>query len=144
MRPEIEARIRDAALQDRISVTGWASNQEVLQHIRDARCLVLPSFAEGLPVVIMEALALRRPVISTWVAGIPELVDESCGRLVPAGDVPALAAAMRATLETDPARLAELGRAGRARVEAMHDLRTEARQLLALIEAAAPKAEARG
>ena len=61
------------------------------QHILDARALVLPSFAEGLPVVIMEAMALRRPVISTYVAGIPELVrDGEHGWLVPAGDVDAL------------------------------------------------------
>ena len=57
-----------------------------------ARALVLPSFAEGLPVVIMEAMALRRPVITTYVAGIPELVrDGENGWLVPAGDVEALA-----------------------------------------------------
>ena len=50
-----------------------------------ARALVLPSFAEGLPVVIMEAMALRRPVISTFVAGIPELVQSGRTRLAGAG-----------------------------------------------------------
>ena len=49
--------------------------------------MVLPSFAEGLPIVIMEAFALGRPVISTYIAGIPELVDREPGWLVPAGDV---------------------------------------------------------
>ena len=55
-------------------ITGWISGEQVREEILAARALVLPSFAEGLPVVIMEAMALRRPVISTYVAGIPELV----------------------------------------------------------------------
>ena len=54
--------------------------------------MVLPSFAEGLPIVIMEALALGRPVVSTYIAGIPELVQHGeSGWLVPAGSVAALA-----------------------------------------------------
>ena len=66
-----------------------------------ARALVLPSFAEGLPVVLMEAMALRRPVLTTYVAGIPELVRPGeHGWLVPAGDVEALADAMAACLDS--------------------------------------------
>ena len=62
--------------------------------------MVLPSFAEGLPVVIMEALALGRPVISTYVAGIPELVEPGvCGWLVSAGSIEALTDKMRMALE---------------------------------------------
>lgn len=63
--------------------------------------MILPSFAEGLPVVIIESLALGRPLISTYVAGIPELVvpDESWW-LVPAGSVEALIIAMKTVLET--------------------------------------------
>ena len=73
-------------------ITGWATGDRVRDEVNAARALVLPSFAEGLPVVIMEALALRRPVISTYVAGIPELVETGkCGWLIPAGDIPALA-----------------------------------------------------
>ena len=58
-----------------MTITGWASGEEVREQILGARALVLPSFAEGLPVVIMEALGLGRPVLSTYVAGIPELVE---------------------------------------------------------------------
>src|SRR5688572_31740184 len=65
------------------------------------------SFAEGLPVVIMEALALGRPVLATAVAGIPELVSPECGWLVPAGSVEALVQAMKDALATPP----EIGRA---------------------------------
>ena len=65
-----------------------------------ARALVQPSFYEGLPVVIMEAMALARPVISTYVGGIPELVEHNkTGWLVPASDDSALAGAMAAALE---------------------------------------------
>jgi len=88
--------------------------------------MVLPSFAEGLPVVIMEALALERPVISTYVAGIPELVDSSCGWMVPAGSVPALAEAMEACLTAAGSTLTTLGREGRRRVVERHDAKVAA------------------
>ena len=79
-------------LQNVVRITGWISSDQVREEILAARALVLPSFAEGLPVVIMEAMALRRPVISTYVAGIPELIHPGeHGWLVPAGDVEALA-----------------------------------------------------
>ena len=69
------------------------------EEILAARALVLPSFAEGLPVVIMEAMALRRPVISTFVAGIAELVRSGeDGWLVPPGDVEALQGAIEECL----------------------------------------------
>ncbi|RTL66656.1 MAG: glycosyltransferase, partial [Hyphomicrobiales bacterium] len=88
MRQEIEARIAQLKLTDRTTITGWISEAQVRDEIRKARALVLPSFAESLPVVIMEAMALRRPVISTYVAGIPELVrDGETGWLVPAGSI---------------------------------------------------------
>lgn len=65
MRQQLEQRIAHLGLQDYVEITGWLSNAQVRQHIIDARAMVLPSFAEGLPVAIMEALALGRPVIST-------------------------------------------------------------------------------
>src|SRR5206468_2017511 len=98
-----------------------------------ARALVLPSFAEGLPVVIMEAMALRRPVLSTFVAGIPELVrDGREGWLVPAGDLDALVEAIVVCLRTTPAELARLGAAGRERVLERHDVDVEAGKLARL------------
>ena len=87
MRGVIEKRIGELGLQKNIRLAGWLSGAQVRKEILASRALVLASFAEGLPVVIMEALALGRPVISTWVAGIPELVESGkCGWLVPAGD----------------------------------------------------------
>jgi glycosyltransferase involved in cell wall biosynthesis len=95
---------------------------------------VLPSFAEGLPVVLMEALALGRPVISTYVAGIPELVVPGvCGWLVPAGSVEALTAAMHDALLAPVEHLERLGRAGAARAAQRHNGAIEAAKLAALI-----------
>lgn len=121
-REDIEAEVARLDLHDRVSFLGWASNAEVRAQIRNARALLLPSFAEGLPVVLMEAFALGRPVITTHIAGVPELVDASCGWLVPAGDEDALARALGKCLDAAPETLATMGREGRRRVEALHDL----------------------
>lgn len=138
MRPAIEDAIRRWELADSIRITGWIDNAAVRATVDGARALVLPSFAEGLPVAIMEALALGRPVISTMVAGIPELVDDDCGWLVPAGSVEALADAMRNALDAAPARLDEMGRVGRSRVLARHDADTEAATLADAFRELAP------
>ena len=117
MRAEIEALIARHNLQAQVRITGWISSDQVRDEILAARALVLPSFAEGLPVVIMEAMALRRPVISTFVAGIPELVQPGeHGWLVPAGDVEALAEAMQACLDAPVDMLARMGEAAHERV----------------------------
>lgn len=138
LRVPVEAAIAHHGLQQSVRITGWLSSDQVRAEILAARALVLASFAEGLPVVLMEALALGRPVISTYVAGIPELVvPEQSGWLVPAGDVEALAGAMRAALRATPAELEALGRTGAARVREQHDARAEAAKLSALFRSAA-------
>src|SRR5262249_50844221 len=99
LRAEINSLVARHCLQSKIRIIGRISNERVRDEILAARALVLPSFAEGLPVVLMEAMALGRPVISTFVGGIPELVlPGEHGWLVPAGDVEALVEAMRACL----------------------------------------------
>lgn len=130
MRPQIEQAIARQQLAGRVRITGWVSSDQVRDLLLGSRALVLPSFAEGLPVVIMEALALGRPVISTWVAGIPELVrPEQEGWLVPAGDVQRLAQAMRDCLQATPATLATLGRSGRLRAWERHHADHQAQRL---------------
>jgi glycosyltransferase involved in cell wall biosynthesis/GT2 family glycosyltransferase len=127
MRRDLEAEIARLGLADRVRVTGWLSGAEVRRELVEARALVLPSFAEGLPVVLMEAMALGRPVITTYVAGIPELVRPGVnGWLIPAGSVEALAGAIRQALEAPSRQLARMGRAGAARVRAAHDVTREA------------------
>lgn len=137
MQDEIERQIAAAGLQDRVTLAGWASADEVRRILQASRAMVLPSFAEGLPVVIMEALALVRPVITTMIAGIPELVDSACGWLVPAGDVDALVDAMASAIAQSPDVLEAMGRCGRERVLAMHRADSNAAALLALIREAA-------
>jgi glycosyltransferase involved in cell wall biosynthesis len=130
MRPAIEAAIDRAGLRSQVRITGWASSERVKQEIAAARAFVLPSFAENLPVVIMEAMALGRPVISTYVAGIPELVRPGeNGWLVPPSDVEALAGAMREALAAPAAEIAKMGAAGRQRVEERHNAAREAGKL---------------
>lgn len=135
MRDVIERRIRELKVHDRVEITGWISEAEVRKQLLTSRGLVLPSFAEGLPVVIMEALAMGRPVISTAVAGIPELVQTGeTGWLVSAGSVDQLVDAMRAMMETPAAQLNELGENGRRLVRERHQAATEAAKLEAIFE----------
>jgi colanic acid/amylovoran biosynthesis glycosyltransferase len=133
MRSEIEAQIAHHKLQEHVVLLGSVSAERVRELILSSRAMVLPSFAEGLPVVIMEALALERPVISTAIAGIPELVDSACGWLIPAGDIDALVTAMDDAIRADQDRLVAMGRTGRQRVLDQHRADTNALQLLALI-----------
>jgi colanic acid/amylovoran biosynthesis glycosyltransferase len=130
LRPEIERRIRELGLEDHVELTGWLTNSQVRARLRGARAMILPSFAEGLPVVLMEALALGRPVVTTYVAGIPELVtDKACGWLVPAGSVEHLAHAIKQCLNVPDALIEAMGAAGRKRVLEQHDIAKECRKL---------------
>ena len=83
----------------------------------------------------MEAFALGRPVISTYIAGIPELLDASCGWIVPASSVEGLTAALREALLATPNELACKGAEGRVRVAAGFDIDSEARKLLGHMQA---------
>jgi colanic acid/amylovoran biosynthesis glycosyltransferase len=136
MRSAIESQIQQHQLQNHIILTGNATGDEVQKHILAARAFVLPSFGEGLPVAIMEALALGRPVVSTYIAGIPELVQPGVnGWLVPAGAIEALVAALRQVLAASTAQLEAMGRAGAEAVAREHDVNIEARKLAKLFEA---------
>ena len=125
-------------LDDKVRITGWISGEQVRQEIASARALVLPSFAEGLPVVIMEAMASGRPVISTFVAGIPELVrDGEDGWLIPAGDIDALVFAMESCLATPDATILKMGASARTQALKRHSIDNEAAKLAVLFEASA-------
>ena len=140
LRPAIEAAIAKHRLGRHITITGWIGEAEVRRLIADSRALVLPSFAEGLPVAIMEAFALGRPVISTMVAGIPELVrgqgDDRNGWLFPAGDVDTVAEALREAAATDLDTLTQYGSAGHNAVAERHHTVTEAAKLDGLLRCA--------
>jgi colanic acid/amylovoran biosynthesis glycosyltransferase len=133
MRQPIEERIAQLNLGDQIRLLGTQSNDQVRQFILESRAMVLPSFAEGLPVVFMESLALGRPVVTTTVAGIPELVqDGKCGFLVPAGDVDRLADSMNTVLKTPIDQLTSMGEFGATQVKSRHAANTEASKLISL------------
>lgn len=130
LRGPIERAITQAGLGDRVELTGWLDEAQVRRTLAESHALVLPSFAEGLPMVIMEAMVSARPVISTWVAGIPELVqDTRTGWLVPAGDVEALAEAVTKLATTGDDLLNRMGTTGRARVLTRHSVDIEAGKL---------------
>lgn len=130
LRATIEERCRELGVERLVTITGWQSGEAIREWLVNSRALVLPSFAEGLPVVIMESLALGRPVIATWVAGVPELVrDGSTGWLVPTGDAASLAEAIRACLTAEPAQLAAMAAAGKAKVRQAHDAGIEAKKM---------------
>jgi glycosyltransferase involved in cell wall biosynthesis len=132
LRPVIEDAIRRGGLADSVRILGWASSAAIVKALDESHALVLPSFAEGLPVVIMEALARARPVLSTYVAGIPELVVPGRnGWLVPAGSAEALAASLRQVLEMPVEQLTEMGLRGREDVRRQHDMASIARELVA-------------
>jgi glycosyltransferase involved in cell wall biosynthesis len=133
LRPLIEAEIERLSLQKTIRLAGWMSQQDVHRELLRARAMVLPSLAEGLPVVLMESMALQRPVVSTLIAGIPELVRPDNGWLVPAGDVAALAEAMRMALTADAGTLKRMGLAARQQVLERHDVSRSASLLEGLM-----------
>jgi colanic acid/amylovoran biosynthesis glycosyltransferase len=140
LRAVIEQRIQELGLQESVTLAGWQGGEWIRREILNSRAMVLPSFAEGLPVVLMEALALSRPVVTTFVAGIPELIEPGVnGWLVPAGSVSALAKAMEEVLSTRPEQLTAMGQAGACKVRARHSAATEATRLSGLLEQADSK-----
>ena len=133
LRGAIEGEIARQGLAAHFRLTGWLDEAGVRAELAAAHALVLPSFAEGLPMVVMEAMAAARPVLATAIAGVPELVvPGETGWLVPAGDAGGLAEAMVALAATPPDRLAAMGAAGRARVLVRHDITASAATLAAL------------
>jgi glycosyltransferase involved in cell wall biosynthesis len=141
LRPVLEGRVKQLGLTDQVVFAGWQSNAQVREHLRTARGLVMPSFAENLPVAMMEALATGRPVLGTYIAGVPELVETGVnGWLVPAGNVEATADAILRILRTPTDELTRMGRAGAERVRRLHDASREAARLKGLFEAHVPAA----
>ncbi len=130
MRVPLERAIAHAGLGHRVELTGWLDEAGVRRAIEESHALVLPSFAEGLPMVVMEAMAAARPVIATWVAGVPELMqDGRTGWLVPAGDAQALAEAITELATTPDDKLRRMGTTGRGRVLMRHNIDVEAAKL---------------
>ncbi|MEZ5734617.1 MAG: glycosyltransferase [Novosphingobium sp.] len=122
LRQDLERHVSEHGLADRVRMLGMLPESETLAEISAADIFVLPSLMEGLPVVLMEAMALGKPVIAAWVAGIPELVAEGeTGLLFRPGDWSHLADRMRLLMK-DRSLWGPISTRARARVEQEFDI----------------------
>lgn len=135
MRGEIESLIKRYNIEDRVRITGWISGEQVREELLASRCLALPSFAEGLPMVIMEAFALQRPVLTTYIAGIPELVvDGENGFLIVSGDKETIREGIKRVMATPLETLSAMGKAGCEAVKREHYTPVETAKLIEQIK----------
>lgn len=131
-RAALAQQAQRSGLAQQVEFTGTKAQGDVTGLLAAADVFVLPSYAEGVPVVVMEALGAGVPVVATFVGGITELVeDDVTGYLVRPTDADHLADRI-ARLVEDPALRTRLGQAGRSKVEAEFDSRIEARRLATL------------
>ncbi len=140
----LRAQVARLGLADTVSFRGVMTTEEVGERLRDAAVVVLPCIVardgnvDALPTVLLEAMASGRPVISTALSGIPEIiVDGETGRLVEPGAVEPLAGAIADVL-SDLDRAESMGRAGRRRVERLFDLHENAGRIRDMFRRRAP------
>ncbi len=137
-RAGLQAQAARLGVAGAVTFAGYRDQTEVAALLETADMLVLPSFAEGVPVVLMEAMASRIPVIASRVAGVPELVAHGeAGFLTAPGDVADLAGRMAALL-SDPALCRRMGAAGRETIEADFDIAQESAWLAAILTRSPP------
>lgn len=118
----LKGRVREMSLESQVEFRGWVDLNGKLQALDEADVLILPSYTEGLPNTLLEAMAANVPCISTPVGGIPSLIDDEVnGLLVPPRDAAALESAMM-RLMADPNLAAELAKEGEERVRRSHQL----------------------
>jgi colanic acid/amylovoran biosynthesis glycosyltransferase len=130
-RETLESLAVQLSIADHVSFVGFVGQDEIAAYYCACDVFCLASFAEGVPVVLMEAMAMEIPVITTRIAGIPELVEHGhSGLVVAPGDPDAIAAAIAELSE--PGRRAALGCAGRRTVAADFELFSCARTLRAI------------
>jgi glycosyltransferase involved in cell wall biosynthesis len=128
-RPELEQAIAEKGLQSAVRLAGACNHDRIGEFYRAADAFAMASFAEGVPVVLMEAMAMEIPCVATWVAGIPELIRDGIdGLLAPPADPDALAAAIEKLMD-DPELRARLGRSGRRRVLECYNLKRNSARL---------------
>jgi glycosyltransferase involved in cell wall biosynthesis len=130
MRSDVEQFITANKLHNHVKITGWVDSNQIKQMLSKSDAMLLPSFAEGLPVAIMEAMATGVPVISTSIAGIPELLKHNqTGFLVCPGSVEALETALNAFINMNNDSLNNIKIAAFEAVAKEHNVTTEAAKL---------------
>jgi colanic acid/amylovoran biosynthesis glycosyltransferase len=128
-RAALERSVNERGLNPHVNFEGWRNAEQVRALYQQADIFALPSFAEGIPVVLMEAMAMEIPCVTTRITGIPELIrDQVDGLLVAPANAEELAAAI-ARLMDDPELRRRIGRAARQRVVEDYDLRRNTAQL---------------
>jgi colanic acid/amylovoran biosynthesis glycosyltransferase len=131
---QVQEMVERLGVQDIVTLAGPRGQDELPGFYQRADIFTLPSFAEGVPVVLMEAMACDLPVVSTIIMGIPELIEtEVTGLLVPPGRADLLALALGRLID-DPALRARLGSAGRSVIEAGFDSRRCGQQVAELLQ----------
>jgi glycosyltransferase involved in cell wall biosynthesis len=121
--------VRERRLEDVVKLPGAVGQDQIRHYYEQADIFVLPSFAEGVPTVLMEAMAMGLPVVTTRIAGIPELVEDGrSGFVVAPGRVDALVDAV-ARLAADPELRRQMGEHGRAKVIADFSIEPSAAQM---------------
>ncbi|HEY9748345.1 MAG TPA: glycosyltransferase, partial [Allocoleopsis sp.] len=128
LRDTLSDLIQNLGVQNRVKLLGWKQDQEVLEILNQAHILLAPSVTsqdgdqEGIPVALMEAMAMGLPVISTFHSGIPELIEHgSSGFLVPERDADTLASKLSYLME-HPELWPQMGHAGRSYVETHYNI----------------------
>jgi glycosyltransferase involved in cell wall biosynthesis len=138
-RADLEDKVLSLGLENKVTFTGYKSQSEIATLLATTDIFVLPSFAEGVPVVLMEAMASNVPVIAPHVAGVPELVaDGESGFLVSPGNTKMLVARICELLDK-PVLRAKMGKTGRKKIVTEFDASKEATWLLKLISNEVPK-----
>ncbi len=130
----LKKEIDEQHLQAFITLSGALNQAQVLECYQKADIFVLASFAEGIPISLMEAMAMEIPCIATSINGIPELIGSSQeGLLVIPADVESLAQAIKELIDS-PKRCQELGKAGRARIKEKYNLQNNSQKLVDIFQ----------
>ena len=128
-RQSLEQAITEPRLAGTVRLAGPCNHDRVIDFYARTNAFALASFAEGVPVVLMEAMAMKIPCVATWIAGVPELIRDGIdGLLAPPADPEALAAALERLMD-DPALGARLGDSARRRVLECYDLKRNSARL---------------
>jgi glycosyltransferase involved in cell wall biosynthesis len=121
-RPSLERAILELGLENHVRLEGSCNQDRVREMYRETDLFALTSFSEGVPVVLMEAMAMEIPCLATWITGVPELIRHGVdGWLVVPGDVEQVTEAL-ANLIDQPELRQRLGQSGRVRVIEKYDL----------------------
>lgn len=132
-RAALQQRVNAQGLGTQVLFEGAVNHEHILALYAHADIFALASFAEGLPVVLMEAMVMQIPCVSTQITGIPELIGAEEGLLVAASDVTGLTDALAKLLD-DPVLRENIGKRGRAKVLEQYDLKTNVARLAQIFE----------